>query len=78
MTSTKAVCGICLEPTGRDLNVEQTDYCDKHVVTRAYWHFWRLWRVDADKIPEIAVMKEALIEALKMAALHDSSESRTK
>jgi hypothetical protein len=60
------VCGICLELTGREVG-EVTDYCDKHSVTRAYWQFWREWRVDADKIPDPEGLIEALLRALRVA-----------
>lgn len=62
-----AICGICKEPTGREVR-EQTDYCDKHSVTRGYWLFWENWRVDLDKIPEMEKLTEALLKALRSAA----------
>lgn len=63
-----ALCAICLTPTGRELSPEQQDYCDKHSVTRGYWQFWREWRVDSNKIPDIEGLKEALLRALRVAA----------
>lgn len=65
---TSALCGICLAPTRREHNPEQTDYCEEHSVTRAYHHFWREWRVDLDQIPHLEKMQEALRRALRVAA----------
>lgn len=65
---TKALCGICLDETGRERVPEETDYCSKHTVTHGYQIFWRLYRANLNEIPDIEGMKEALVQALRVAA----------
>ena len=64
MTTVKWKCGLC----GVDLEEGRVGNCGKHPVNDAYDTFWKLWRVDLNKIPELDKLQEALIESFRVAA----------